>query len=326
MCTTLCLNSVYPYFGRTLDLYYSHDETVTVVSGEFPFSFRNGMSLCSHPKIMGMTYVKDGYPLFYDAMNSHGLGIAALNFPHNAKYNKKKQGFLNLAPFEIIPYILSTCETLDDAKKLFEKVNITDDVFSPELPNTPLHWMVSDGEFSFIVEQTEDGMKIFENNVGIMTNAPSFNYHLVHLQDYSFISPYAKKSWLPDSVSHFPYTLGLESKGIPGDWSSSSRFVRGAYIRSVTPEVKDENESIGHFFHILSQVSVPKGCVVTEKGEFQMTRYTSCMNLHRGIYYYTTYDNQRITAVSMNGDDSENKNIICFPLRKNQDIYYDYKR
>lgn len=323
MCTALCLNSTHPYFGRTLDLYYSHSECVTIVSENFPFCFRHEKNINHHPKIMGMAYIKDGYPLFYDAMNSYGLGIAALNFPHLAKYCQKKQDHINLAPFEIIPYLLSACRTLDDVKSVFEKTNITDDTFSPELPNTPLHWMVSDGENSLTVEQTSDGMKIFENNVGVMTNAPSFDWHLFHLQDYCHISQSGTFSGISGFLPSFPYSLGLNGKGIPGDWSSSSRFVKCAHLKSVTPKIKDENESISQFFHILSQVSVPKGCVLTEKGEFQMTKYTSCMNLDKGIYYYTTCNNQRITAVDMNSFNFGNESLLWFPLIRKQDVYYE---
>lgn len=323
LCTALCLKSAYPYFGRTLDLYYSHSESVTIISKNFPFSFRHEEKILSHPKIIGMAYVKDGYPLFYDAMNSEGLGIAALNFPHLACYFEKKQGHINLAPFEVIPYVLSVCKTVRDARTLFEKVNITNECFSPNLPNTPLHWMISDGENSLTVEQTKNGMKVFENSVGVMTNSPSFDWHLFHLQDYCHISPTGTFSDISDFLPSFPYSLGLNGKGIPGDWSSSSRFVKGAYLRFNSPESSDENESINCFFHILSQVSVPKGCVVAENGEFQMTRYTSCMNLKKGIYYYTTYHNQRITAVDMSSFKFTNENIISFPLREEQDIYYE---
>ncbi len=322
MCTALCLNCAYPYFGRTLDLYYSHSENVAIVSENFPFSFRNGEYSDSHSRIMGMAYIKDGYPLFYDAMNSHGIGIAALNFPVFAAYYEKRQSHINLVPFEVIPYILSMCKTMEDVKTLFDNINITHECFSPDLPNTPLHWMISDGEKSLTVEQTKDGMKVFENKVGVMTNAPSFDWHLFHLQNFSFISPKAKKSQISDSIPDFPYSLGLESHGIPGDWSSASRFARCAYLKSTTPEISDENESISHFFHILSSVSLPKGCVLTENGDYQFTRYTSCMNLEKGIYYYNTFENSRITAVDMNKYSFENKNILNFPLRKNQDIQF----
>lgn len=316
MCTAICMKTKNSYFGRNLDLEYSYEESVTVAPRLFPFHFKNEKSIFSHPAIIGMAYIKDGYPLYYDGANESGLSVAALNFPGFALYGNLKSAKYNVAPFEFIPFVLSRCKNTTEAKKLIENTNITDEYFSEDLKNTPLHWMISDGTFSLVAEQTESGMKVYENQVGVLTNSPEFPYHLENLKNYMHLCPDPPKNLFCESYSLSPYSRGMGAIGLPGDWSSASRFVRASFVKLNSVCNNSEEESVGQFFHILDSVAHPRGSVRLDDGSFQITQYSSCINLSEGIYYYTTYENKKITAVDMHTTDLKNCRLKRFPVEK----------
>ena len=123
-------------------------------------------------------------PLYYDGMNEMGLCMAGLNFPANAYYPPPADGKDNITPFEFIPWILGGCKTVADAKTMINRINLVDIPFSKNLPLTPLHWIVADKKRCFTVEPMKDGMKLYENPVGVLTNNPPFDYHMYKNQDF----------------------------------------------------------------------------------------------------------------------------------------------
>ena len=112
MCTAATYYSKDHYFGRNLDLEFSYKETVTIMPRNYSFSIRHEADIDNHYAIIGMAYVVDDYPLFYDGINEKGLGMAGLNFPDNAFYMPQEDGKDNIAPFEFIPWILGQCASV----------------------------------------------------------------------------------------------------------------------------------------------------------------------------------------------------------------------
>lgn len=105
MCTAATYQTRDFYFGRTLDYEFSYPSEVTITPRRFPLSFRHTGSMNEHYAIIGMAYVANGYPLYYDAINEKGLGMAGLNFVGNAAYAAPCEGKENIAQFEFIPWI-----------------------------------------------------------------------------------------------------------------------------------------------------------------------------------------------------------------------------
>ncbi len=307
------------YFGRNLDLEYSYAEQVVVTPRNFPFRFRNGCELKHHHAMIGMATVSEGYPLYYEATNELGLSIAGLNFPGNATYLAKVSGKENITPFELIPWILSQCASITEAKDWLQKINLWNLPFSRKYPLSPLHWMIADSKECIVAEPMPDGLRIYDNPVGVLTNNPPFPYHLHHLADYRMLS--AKQ---PEN--HFcqreltPYSNGMGAIGLPGDFSSASRFIKAAFVKenSVT-----ETDGVNQFFHILSSVSMPRGSIVMDDGRYEITRYSSCCDTQNAIYYYTTYANSRITAIDMKKLLLQSEQLITYPLRESMDIYFE---
>lgn len=319
MCTAVTYKTKNHYFGRNLDLEYSYHETVTVVPRNYPFEFRMAGAVKSHYAMIGMAFVADGYPLYYDATNEKGLSMAGLNFPDNAFYGEPAEGKDNISPFELIPWILGKCADVGEAKALLERINIVNIDFSPELPLSPLHWMISDRNASVAVEAVRDGLKIYDNPVGVLTNNPTFDYHMINLTNYMHLTPHAPENRLSAALDLKRYSRAMGAIGLPGDLSSASRFVRAAYTKLNSACDETEASSVGQFFHILNSVAMPRGSVI-ENGKYEITIYSSCCNTDKGVYYYTTYDNSRITGVDMHRENLDGAELISHPLIRDQQI------
>lgn len=320
MCTAITYKTKDFYFGRTLDYEISYGDEVTITPRNYEFNFRHKQNIKNHYAIIGMAYVTENYPLYYEAVNEKGLGIAGLNFVGNAQYNKKIKGKDNITQFEFIPWILSQSTTVKEAKKLIEKINFLDEPFSTNLPLAQLHWIISDRIESITVEAVKDGIKIYENPVGVLTNNPTFDKQMFELNNYMNLSTKSPKNTFAKSLNLEKYSRGMGAIGLPGDLSSQSRFIRAAFVKMNSVSKEEEKESVSQFFHILNSVEQQRGCCELDDGIFEITIYTSCCNTSKGIYYYTTYDNHQITAIDMHKENLNSENLIRYPLIKDEQI------
>ncbi len=317
MCTAMVYKTKNCYFGRNLDLEYTYTESIAITPRNFGFQFRKAGKIENGYAIIGMAYVKDNYPLYYDAMNEKGLGIAGLNFPYNAHYNEPIEGKINISPFEFIPYILSLCGTIQEVKSLLEKVNIANISFSKELPTSPLHWIISDKNSSITVESVKRGLQIFDNPYGVLTNNPPFDKQLLNYSKYLHLSADEDSDVKVDEY----FSRGASALGLPGDWSSMSRFVKAVFVKKNSRSDDGEKESVGQFFHMLASVEMPKGCIKIN-GRDDITQYSSCCNLNTGRYYYTTYTNRQINCVDMHRENLDGDKLISYPLSDKENIFY----
>lgn len=321
MCTAITYTTNNHYFGRNLDLEYSYKETITITPRNYEFKFRQVGSINNHYAIIGMAYVTENFPLYYDAINEKGLGMAGLNFPDNAGYKKIEVGKNNIAPFEFIPYILSQCSNVEETKKLLENINIVKIDFSDELPVSPLHWIIADKEKSITVESVKDGLKIYDNPVGVLTNNPTFDIQLFNLNNYMSLSTEQPINNFSNKLNLETYSRGMGAIGLPGDLSSASRFVKATFTKMNSKSGDSESESISQFFHILESVYQQRGCVHMGEEKYEITIYSSCCNMDKGIYYYTTYENNQISGIDMNKENLDNSELISYNLIKGQQIF-----
>ena len=314
MCTAISYRPGDHYFGRNLDLEYGYHETVTITPRNFRFEFCMTGQLSVHYAMIGMATVMNGIPLYYEATNEKGLSIAGLNFPGNAVYLPPMEGKINLAPFEFIPWLLGQCASIRDVRLRMEHLCLADISFSPELPPTPLHWLIADREQSLVVEPMADGLHIFDNPIGVLTNNPPFDFHMHNLGLYLNVMPNQAVSRFSSMFPMAPWSNGMGGLGLPGDFSSASRFVKAAFVKLNSAAEDHERSCVSQFFHILSSVAMPRGAVLVDNGKPEITRYTCCCNTDKGIYYYQTYDNSRIHGVDLHRVDLDGTNILAYPL------------
>ena len=320
MCTAVSYGAKDHYFGRNLDLEYSYHEEVTITPRHYPFHFRMAESINYHFAMIGMATVINGYPLYYEATNEAGLSMAGLNFPGNAVYHPPKPDKRNLSPFEMIPYILSQCRTVAEAEQLLQQINPVKIPFSPDLPLSHLHWIISDRERSLVAEPMADGLRLHDDPVGILTNNPPFDFHLYNLRNHLNISAKPAQDRFSTSYPLDPFSNGMGGIGLPGDFSSASRFVKAAFVKLNSVPGESEAENVHQFFHILSSVAMPRGSVQMDGNAYEITLYSCCCNTDKGIYYYTTYNNSTITGIDLHAENLDESRVISYSLTQTKAI------
>lgn len=332
MCTAISMTTKDHYFGRNLDYEISYDEEVTITPRNYPFKFRKAEPLDSHYAIIGIAMIAPNYdvdyPLYYDAINEKGLGLAGLNFVGNAKYFPEAPNKDNITQFELIPWLLGQCANLEEVKTKLENLNLLNVGFSDEFPPSELHWMLTDSSgASIVVESTKDGIKVYDNPVGVMTNNPPFNQQLPKLIDYMHCSAKEPKNLFAPEIDLHPYSRGMGAIGIPGDLSSSSRFVKACFTKLnsklMAPDETsgiDDLNSVSQFFHLLHSVDQQYGCCDLGNDKYEHTLYSSCCNLEKGYYYYTTYNNHQITLVDMHKENLDGTKLKHYPVVNSEQI------
>lgn len=313
MCTAATYKTKDFYFGRTLDYEFSYGEKIVITPRNYRFNFEYMGEAKEHLAIIGMAHVSDNYPLYYDGINEAGLGMAGLNFVGNAKYGEDLDDKKNVAQYEFIPWILCQCHSVKAAKELLLDSNITARPFK-DFPCASLHWIIADKEEAITVECMEDGMHIYENEVGVLTNNPSFDKQMFNLNNYRHLSVKDPEDTFSENISLTRYSRGMGAIGLPGDLSSASRFVRVAFAKLNAVSDDSEQSSVSQFFHILGSVWQNRGLCEVAPGKFEITIYASCCNADKGIYYYKTYDNHQITAVDMNKENLDQNRLIEYPM------------
>ena len=314
MCTAATYKTKDFYFGRTLDYEFSYGEEIVVMPRNFPISFRHMGEMKHHYALIGMAHLAGNFPLFYDAINEKGLGMAGLNFVSNADYKPFAPGKDNVAPFEFIAWILSQCTSVKEARLLLDKINLVNTPFSDQLPLAQLHWIIADQEEAITVESVKEGLKVYDNPAGVMTNNPSFDQQMHNLSNFMNLSPKSPSNHFSGKLNLATYSRGMGALGLPGDLSSQSRFVRVAFVKLNSISGDSESESVSQFFHILGSVDQQRGCCDVGEEKYEYTIYTSCCNASKGIYYYSTYENHQISGVNMHRENLDGDSLSRFPL------------
>lgn len=313
MCTAVCFKGNGFYFGRTLDYETSYGEEIVVLPRNATLDFCYEGTPEKSYAIIGTAHVSGGYPLFYDAANECGLCMAGLNFVGNAKYNSFREGVKNAAQYEFLPWVLRQCSDVSEARRLIESTNITDKAFNEYLPAAQLHWLIADKDSAITVEATESGINIYDNPAGVLANNPPFPMQMFGLNDYAALSAKQPENTFSPELKLDMYSRGMGAIGLPGDWSSKSRFVRAAFVRANSVSDGGEKSSVSRLFHILGSVTQVKGCCDVG-GSPEYTIYTSCIDADKGVYYYKTYDSLSISSVDMSKENLDGSELLRFPM------------
>ena len=314
MCTALSFSENQKYFGRNLDLHLSFNEEAIILP-------RNFSAVQNELAILGIGTVKNGYPLFYDAMNEHGIAMAGLNFIGNARFHEAEESCFNIPQYALIPFILGKCKTLDDAKSVLSRCRILKDSFDNSTPPSELHYFLTDGDRSLTAGPAENGIAVYENEVGVLTNNPPFPYHVNNLSNYINLTSDEPKNRFSDRLDLKRFSLGMGSIGLPGDYSSPSRFVRAAFVK-FNSCINEPKEELSQIFHILESVSQPYGAVKCF-GSFEKTQYTSVANLNSKEYFYKTYENSRICAIRLTEAQASENSLSRYPLKRTEDVLFE---
>ena len=296
MCTAIGLAMGDRYFGRNLDLECHFGERVTLTPRGFSFSLRAGGRVETRFALLGMAASVGEFPLYAEAISEAGLAIAGLNFVGNAAFlggrNPKSTG---VAVFELIPWLLGQAESLQMAEKLLREVSILSIAPRPDLPTAELHWLLTDGEEALVLECTREGMRIYRNPTGVLTNNPPFPYQLARWN--AMPQPQPKPPIPPGLLGFCTESYGRDGDLVPGGYSSEARFLRAAWLRErVKPCEASESARVAAAFSLLSSVAPPYGCVTGADGRMHYTVYSVVANLSRGRFYLRNAPGTEITS------------------------------
>ena len=209
MCTAATYQTRDFYMGRTLDYEFSYGEEIVITPRRFPIALRHGGVMATHYAIIGTAHVADGFPLYYDAVNEKGLGMAGLNFVGSAQYAEVVPDRENIAQFEFIPRLLGRCATLAEAREALRTLNLTGTPFSERLPASQLHWLLADKSGAVVIESVADGLKVYDDPAGVLTNNPPFPQQMFALNNFMHLSPKQPENLFSDALPLTLYSRGM---------------------------------------------------------------------------------------------------------------------
>lgn len=328
MCTAITLKTSenHHLIGRNFDTKPMNDLAVTVAPRGFNYLNNvTNQEIKSKYAFLGMSMFYQKHIIFADGINEKGLCCMILNLPKFASWKDHLiEGKANVAPYDVILWILSNFSTLSEVKEGLKSLNIV------ALPNdeialaTQTHWLVTDtsGQ-SIVIEQTKGKLTVYNNKVGVLTNSPTFDWHLNNLDRYIHVkSEQAKETKWGEQVLQ-PYSKGFGGIGIPGDSSSPSRFVKAAFLRNHVNIGEGDTSAIGECFHILDNVAMVRGTVEgSSEGGCYLTQYTSCICLENQRYYYKTYESFQIQVIDLKKENLDAKGLKIFPYLTKLQLNY----
>ena len=270
----------------------------------------------------GMAVLGYGEPILVDGVNEAGLMGALLHYPGYAVYEGGGEaGKTEVHPGRLLCWLLSQCAGVEEAAKMLETVTLTREPVEDK--PLPAHYIFSDrtGE-TMVVEPEAAGLKIHRRTIGVLTNSPDYRWHLTNLRAYVGVTnrPKRPQTIAGHEIREFGERLG-GGFGLPGDYSSPSRFVRLAFLKEFAVRGKDEKDGVSRMFRAFAPVDIPEGLVKddSECGAYEQTLCTCVMCAESGVYYFAPSWNRRISAIHL----PDSREIQYFDLGDCQDI--DYK-
>lgn len=325
MCTSLTLetNDGHHLFARTMDFTLDFDQKAMVVPRQYTWKNVSGETVIAKQAVAGMGIEHQDQAILADGLNEAGMSCAALYFPGFACYSPNRDLHkTNLAPFEFVLWSLSQFDSVQSVKEEIDCVSFLDFPLSLLKTTPPLHWILSDKSGAcMVIESTKQGVRVYDNPVGVMTNSPEFSWHLQNLRQYIGLRPgqFEPTQW--GSLPLNAFGQGSGSVGLPGDFTPPSRFVRAAYWKQNIRAVENEGEGLTAVFHILSSCEIPKGGVTTLDNLEDHTIYTSAMCAESGTYYYHTYDCSQISAIRLSHENPDADRIKMYPFHRVQSVH-----
>lgn len=304
MCTAINVKTKdnHVLFGRTMDFSYELDPQLYAVSKGYEWkNYFQTHTIQTKYSFMGVG--QDISPVtFADGVNEMGLAVAVLYFPGFAQYDDidLEDDKINITALELIKFLLSTCVSVEEVSYVLPTIRLVgiEDAVTKSI--APLHWIIADksGE-CMVIEKMADGLHLLNNPVGVLSNSPYFEWHIMNLRNYMNISSSQKEEKVLDQMILTPFGQGGGTFGMPGDFTSPSRFVRAAFLKNNTIFPDNRDESIMACFHIMESVSIPKGVVMTKRETSDYTQYTAFIDLHTQEYFVRTYDHLEVIPVQL---------------------------
>lgn len=291
------------YAGRNLDWECGYGQKIVVTPRNYvrPYAFEQHATGFA---TIGTCIVVENVPLYFDCGNEKGLYIAGLNFPGYAQYEANAvEGKTNVAAYEFPLWVASSFTSVDEAEAALKNVAIVGKPINENYPVALLHFLICDAKRSIVVEYMPDGIHIHHDAVDVLTNQPTFDWHMEHLRSYLNLSSEFQPTVKWGNVELAPYGSGENLVGMPGSNYSPDRFVRVAYYNTHYPVQSGESANVTRLFRTLGSVEQFLGGGLMEDGKYEYTVYTGGFSSVTNTYYMSVYENPAIKSYPMSDAD-----------------------
>lgn len=304
--------------GRTLEFGVKVDTSTVIVPRGYEFvgTTPKGPGLAYKAKYATVGAIAYDNLAILDGMNEKGLAVGTFYFPGFAGYSEitSENQSKAVSPIEFSNWIVTQFATIEELKAALSNVVIAPTIYK-EWGNAvpPFHYIVYDKSGrSLVIEPINGKFVTYDNPLGVFTNSPTFDWHMTNLRNFINMTTVNAKPIELDGVKLEPFSQGSGMVGIPGDFTSPSRFVRATIFSSAALPAETANEAVLQAFHILNQFDIPVGTIREKMKGVIHTDYTmiTCVRDPQTLkYYFKTYEDQSIKCLDLNKFDWNAKSV-----------------
>ena len=287
-----------------------------------PDDFKPGLAWTAKHGFLGINAL--GLDIAADGLNEVGLAVGALFLPGFAEYQPfPADGKHAVSNVELANYLLSNFATVAEVREALPRLTVYN-LILPQAGPLPMHWTIMDPQGdAIVVEYLEGKLHIHDNPIGVMTNSPSFDWHLTNLRNYIGMTTLNASPLKLGTVEIKPLGQGGGLKGLPGDYSPPSRFVKTTALTYAAVPVATAAEGTNLAFHILNAVDIPVGAVVAEPpaksgdtplSDYDKTEWARVYDLKNRFAYFRTYGDLNLRKVDLRKVDFGGKQIQHIPM------------
>lgn len=293
--------------GRSMEFGFNLESDIAIIprgkayTGTAPGG-KPGLKWTGKFGVVGLNALK--MPHIVDGVNEKGLGIGLFYFPGFAEYQAVPEGSAAraLAPWELGTYLLTTCADVEEASRAVRQVLVGATVLPAWNALPPVHFRLQDASGKgAVIEYVGGKLTIHDNPLGVITNAPTFDWHMTNLRNYINLSSTSVRPVELGGLELMPLGQGSGMLGLPGDFTPPSRFVRAVAFSQAAAPVAQAADGVKQVFHILNNFDIPRGSVKDRTGQAsdEYTQWTSVSDLSGCAFYFRTYDDSRIRMVQL---------------------------
>lgn len=297
MCVAIRFNSTdgSMYFARNFDWSQSYNEKMVGLPRGCKVQYAHEGESEVKYDTFGLGIAYNGTVMYFDAMNEKSLAVAVLSLPETTKFSDVEDGKVNVACFEFPTWALANYADTYELEEALKNVAITAGGFDALEGVGGMHWIFADQKRSIVVESTVRGLEVFDDDLDIVTNEPGFAWHRQNVRNYLGVSSEvpATENWGRSSDLK-PVGHGPGMRGIPGDYSPVSRFVKSAFINANYPVQESEEDNVTRMFRTVGTVAVPLGAMKMEDGTWDYTLFQAGYSAKTMTCFYSTYDDPTI--------------------------------
>lgn len=265
-----------------------------------------------------------GLPAAVDGVNEKGLSGGIFYFPGYADFPAPSGTKKTLGSWDVVTYALSMATTADEAAQIVIQAGVSSFKVSQWDITPPTHYFFADPTGKAVVlEITASGPKVYPSPLGVITNSPSYDWHMTNLANYVGLSEMMPGPEKVGSLVVNAFGQGAGMRGLPGDFTPPSRFVRAVAFSSTALPTVDAQDAVLTAFHLLNNFDIPKGSVRSMdngKQAVEYTEWTSASDVTHRRFYVRTFQDSNIRMVDLMRCNLDAKDIVTIKLNQQEKI------